>query len=185
MSEADGELVNRVLGGDRAAFEMLLSLHARRARAVARSVLGDDPAVDDALQEAFLRAYNHLGQLGEPRTFAAWLCTIVRNEAVSWLRRHARVRHVELTQVGDEAASVTVPTQHPAADALMQALARLPAHYREILLLKYEVNLHYDQIGESLGLSLTNVEKRLYRARQALLQIMPEFGTPPEGEQPD
>ena len=83
MAEADVTLVERTLGGDRTAFEALVAMHASRARAVARGVLGDDIAVDDVVQESFMRAYNHLGQLGEHATFPAWLSTIVRNEAVS------------------------------------------------------------------------------------------------------
>ena len=92
MSDSDAELVRRTMAGDRSAFESLVATHLGRARAVARSVLHDDAAVDDVLQESFLRAYNRLGQLGELATFPAWLCVIVRNESISWIRRSTRAR---------------------------------------------------------------------------------------------
>lgn len=178
MAEADAELVRRALGGERAAFEALVSLHLQRARAVARGVLGDDQAVDDAVQESFMRAYNHLGQLGDPATFPAWLCTIVRNEAVTWLRRNARVRSVDDEQL-KEVPQQEAEGENPLLERLRTSLKRIPPQYREILALKYEAGLDYDRIAESLGISVANVEKRLYRARQALLALMPELGNPP------
>lgn len=179
MAEADAELVRRALGGDRSAFEALVSVHLQRARAVARGVLGDDQAVDDAVQESFMRAYNHLGQLGDPATFPAWLCTIVRNEAVTWLRRNARVRSVDDEQL-KEIPQAEAEGENPLLERLRTSLKRIPPQYREILSLKYEAGLDYDRIAESLGISVANVEKRLYRARQALLALMPELGTPPK-----
>lgn len=175
MAEVDAELVGRVLGGDRSAFESLVVAHTPRARAVVANVLGRDPGlIDDVVQEAFLHAYRSLGQLGEPAAFPAWLCTIARNEAVTWLRRNARVRSVAVEQ----AEQPHVQHEREAADdsdliAMRSALGSLSASYREILALKYEAGLSYDQIAASLGLSVANVEKRLYRARQALLERMP------------
>ncbi len=171
MSEEDAELVRRTLAGDRTAFEALLAIHLSRARAVARSVLGDDPAVDDVLQEGFLRAYNHLGQLGDPTTFPAWLCVIVRNESVTWLRRHARTRSIGLEQA-QELVQREADGENPRLPVLRLALAGLSPAYREIIMLKYEADLSYEQIAESLDTTVANVEKRLYRARQQLLQSM-------------
>lgn len=183
MAEADAEMVRRVLGGDRSAFETLVSTHLLRARAVARSVLGDDPAVDDVTQEAFMRAYDHLGQLGEPATFPSWLCTIARNEAVTWLRRNARVRAVDLEHAAEQ-PQVDAQPEDPQLERLRVALSRLSPSYREILALKYEAGLDYTRIGETLGVSVANVEKRLYRARQALMVLMPDLAPLPVTDKP-
>jgi RNA polymerase sigma-70 factor, ECF subfamily len=174
MAESDAELVRRALDGDRTAFEALVSVHLQRARAVARGVLGDDQTVDDAVQESFLRAYHNLGQLGDPATFPAWLCTIVRNESVNWLRRYARMRSVDDQQLKD-VPEREAESENPLLERLRTTLTRIPPQYREILALKYEAGLDYDRIAESLGISVANVEKRLYRARQALLSLMPEL----------
>jgi RNA polymerase sigma-70 factor, ECF subfamily len=175
MSEADAELVRRALDGDRSAFESLVSVHALRARAVARGVLGDDSAVDDVVQESFIRTYNHLGQLGDPVTFPSWLCTIVRNEAISWLRRHGH-EHTTNEEQLKGMAQQEPEREHPMLDRLRISLARISPQYREVLALKYEAGLEYDKIAEVLGISVPNVEKRLYRARQALFALMPELG---------
>lgn len=174
MSDDDAELVRRTMGGDRSAFEALVATHLGRARAVARSVLGDDPAVDDVLQESFLRSYDRLGQLGDPGTFPAWLCAIVRNEAVSWIRRNARTRAVDLGHA-DETTQREGEVENPRLAPLRAALAELSPSYREILALKYDADLSYEQIAESLGTSVANVEKRLYRARQQLLDLMDRY----------
>jgi RNA polymerase sigma-70 factor (ECF subfamily) len=177
MAEADVTLVERTLAGDRTAFEALVAMHASRARAVARGVLGDDIAVDDVVQESFMRAYNHLGQLGEHATFPAWLSTIVRNEAVSWLRRNARVRSVD-SEILKDVPQQEGMSENPQLDRLRGALDRLAPQYREILMLKYEANLDYEHIADSLGISVSNVEKRLYRARQALVALLPDMAAP-------
>jgi RNA polymerase sigma-70 factor, ECF subfamily len=174
MAEADIILVSRTLAGDRTAFEALVAMHAARARAVARGVLGNDVAVDDVVQEAFMRAYHHLGQLGDHATFPAWLSTIVRNEAVSWLRRNARVRSVD-SEILKDIPQQEGAVENPMLERLRGALERLTPQYREILLLKYEASLDYEHIAESLGISIANVEKRLYRARQALAALLPEM----------
>jgi RNA polymerase sigma-70 factor (ECF subfamily) len=171
MSDEDAVLVRRTLAGDRAAFEALIASHLPRARAVARSVLGEDPAVDDALQESFLRAYNHLGQLGDPATFPAWLCVIVRNEAVTWLRRHARSRAQGLEQA-EELSQREIEAENPRLPQLRCALEALSPSYREIIALKYESDLSYEQIAETLDTTVANVEKRLYRARQQILAFL-------------
>lgn len=170
MSEFDADLVQRTLAGERTAFEALVAAHLVRAKAVARAVLGAQGALDDVLQEAFTRAYSHLGQLTDPSVFPSWLASIVRNEAISWLRRNARHR----TKALNENISAAPPPadEDPAVAKLRGALGKLSAPYREILALKYEAGCSYEKIAETLGLSVPNVEKRLYRARQALMKLM-------------
>ncbi len=165
MSADDAELVLRTLAGDRTAFEVLVAAHLRRARALARVVVHEDSAIDDVVQEAFLRAYTHLSGLGVPAHFPSWLGTIVRNEAVTWLRRNARAR---LDPGLIEPPAPEISEADPRARGLPQALAQLSPAYREVIALKYEAGLDYAQIAETLGLSAANVEKRLYRARLAL-----------------
>ena len=172
MSEADGALVERVLQGDSHAYEALVSRHYARAQAVARSVLGHDPATDDVVQEAFVRGYERLGQLANPETYPAWIATITRNQAIGWLRKHARHRHVQVNEHVIGAAPDEDLTEREATERrerterLQAAMDKLRANYREILQLKYEAGLSYEDLAETLGTTVANVEKRLYRARR-------------------
>ena len=177
MSEADAELVGRVLQGDRSAFEALVTAHLDRVRAVAGSVVPDQEALDDVVQETFLRAYRRIGQLADARTFPAWVARIARNEAISWHRRRKRRAQVPLeslpiledTHVDEEDGD---PESEEKLRRFNAALAKLRPAYREILALKYESQLSYEQIAETLGTSTANVEKKLYRARQRLQNLM-------------
>lgn len=178
MAAGDGDLVERVLGGDDHAYEALVSRHYRRAHAVARSVLGDDPAADDVVQEAFLRGYRRLGQLSDGSSFPSWIATIARNQAIGWIRKHRRHNHVAMDEQLPDAAPSRMEEAEEAAERaergarLRAALEKLRRNYREILHLKYEAGLSYDELADTLGTSVANVEKRLYRARQALQKQM-------------
>lgn len=177
MSELDGQLVARVLAGERAAYEALVTRHISRAQAVARGVLGNDPAVDDVVQEAFLRAYNKLGQLAQPQQFPSWLSTIARNEAISWLRKNRKARQVDVDNVVLEAPSqeqdpVEEHERMVQARRLYASIERLKPSYREIINLKYDAGLSYEDMADSLNTSVANIEKRLYRARKALQKEM-------------
>ncbi|MFW5829995.1 MAG: RNA polymerase sigma factor [Planctomycetota bacterium] len=183
MAASDADLVMRVWDGDVAAFEALVHRHIEKATAVAHSVLGPDAAADDVVQNAFFKAYEQLGTLSEPAAFPGWLLRIVRNEAISWYRRHKR-RGMPMQELVDQAVDPSTDPIDRAKEVrkvcLRHAYPRLSKSYREILALKYEAGLDYEQLAETLGTSVANVEKRLYRARQALLKGMEraqrEFG---------
>ncbi len=177
MSDLDGQLVKRVLDGDKAAFEALVARHIARAQAVARGVLGNDPAVDDVVQESFIRAYNRLGQLAQPAQFPSWLATISRNEAISWLRKNKKAKQVDVDYVTLEAPEeeeddVIDQEKMMQARRLRSSIDRLKASYREIINLKYDAGLSYEEMADSLNTTVANVEKRLYRARKALQKEM-------------
>jgi len=167
----DAVLVDRACAGDRSAFDTLVHRHLPRARAIARAIIPQGTDADDAVQEAFIKAYERLDQLADRATFPAWLATIVRNETHSILRRRTRRQHVALR---DTDASISEDTSADIARSqqVQTALAKLSHDYREILALKYDAELDYQAIAETLGISVGNVEKRLYRARQALLKYM-------------
>jgi len=171
MSESDAALVERALAGDRAAFEALVAEHLPRLRAIAVSIVHQPSAADDVVQEAFIRAWTRLGQLTDPKGFAAWVARIARNEAISALRRGHNQRTVSIA-AAETLAPAPMAEADPRLVALRVALATLKAEYREILALRYDAGLDYTAMALTLDISTTNVEKRLYRARQALLAAM-------------
>lgn len=168
----DAELVARTCAGDRPAFDQLVTRHLARARAIARTIIPESSDADDAVQEAFLKAYDRLDQLVERETFAAWFAVIVRNEAHTILRKRSRRHQVALRESDASTSEGDIDDDGARAGRLRAALAKLPHDYREILALKYDAELDYQAIAETLSLSVANVEKRLYRARQALLKYL-------------
>src|SRR5262245_63156908 len=80
-SLTDAEIVNRVRGGDRALFEILMRRHNQRVYRTARAVLKDEREVEDVMQQAYINAFSHLHQFEERAQFSTWLTRIVLNEA--------------------------------------------------------------------------------------------------------
>ena len=166
MDEIDAALVERTLNGERSAYEALVARHLRRARAIAHAIIGRDPLADDAVQEAFLKAYDRLGELSEPGRYAPWLSSIVRNEALVTMRRMQRDRPSQ-----ESVSQVVAPIdeiEDPRLDLVRVHLTKLDPDQRAILALTYEAGLDVDGIAATLGLSSGTAEKRLQRARAAL-----------------
>src|SRR5512133_483988 len=82
----DKEIIQRVLDGDTAGFELIMRRYNRRLYRVARTVLRNDADAEDVVQDAYLRAYENLGRFEERGSFSAWLAKIALNEALGRLR---------------------------------------------------------------------------------------------------
>src|SRR5438067_13509979 len=87
---SDGELAQRVAGGDVRAFEALMRRHNRTLFRTARAILRDDAEAEDALQEAYIQAYRSLASFRAEAKLTTWLARIVANEALMRLRKQRR-----------------------------------------------------------------------------------------------
>ena len=160
--------------------------HLPAAYTLARWLTGDAHDAEDVVQEALLRALRGLAQSrgDNPR---AWVLTIVRNTAYTWLRRH---RPQEIQPMPDELPAPADAATLPDAGligaerklALQRALAKLPLAFREILVLREVEGLSYQAIAEVAQVPIGTVMSRLSRARDQLAELVgPELaGDPPE-----
>lgn len=152
------------------------------ALSLARWLTGNLPDAEDVVQEACLRAFSaiHSASGNNPR---AWLLTIVRNTAYSWLSRNRSRQLVvtdddevfekaglEMTGRADLSASDAVLIAKADAEMLHRAIAALPLSFREILVLREFEELSYREIAEILKIPLGTVMSRLARARAMLVQ---------------
>lgn len=161
--------------GREAEFERVVLPLLPSAYNLARWLTRNDHDADDVVQEAFLRAYRFFTSFrgGDPR---AWLLAIVRNACWSWLRvnrpREVSVRLEEMDEAPDSlAASVEEELVRRAdAERLREAIASLPAEFREVLVLREFEELSYRAIAEVSGIPVGTVMSRLSRAR-ARLQV--------------
>ena len=177
----DAAAVRRVLAGDADAFAILVDRYYDRYARYAVHMLGNREDAEEALQDAFLRAYRSLDRYEERERFAAWLFRILVNQCRTLASRQRR-REVPLPDWGEcrPAGSGGQPAEdHPAErDALREeierALALLPAQQREAFLLKYTEELGYAEMAALTGARVSALKMRVKRACDALRALLTE-----------
>jgi len=175
-SKVVGVLVSRAQRGERAAAETLVQVHDGWLRAIVFGLCGRREYVDDLVQHVWTQALRRLDSLREPTQLRAWLYRIARNAVVdagtARSRQARREAPVEAAQhLVPDHATAPPPDElqrRETRNAILEAVAALPAHYREPFVLRHLENWSYAEIGETLGLPLATVETRLVRARRQL-----------------
>lgn len=174
----DAEVVRRVRAGDVALFELLMRRHNRRVYRTIRSILRDEADVEDAMQEAYVSAFEHLEQFNGQSSFSTWLVRIALNAALMKVRSRGRLRLVSSDGVLDEEAAMADPIQVPGperqaasretAAILEHALDAIPELYRTVFVLREVEQLDTSETAAALGVNDDVVKTRLRRARVAL-----------------
>ena len=178
----DAALVAASLGGDRQAFGQIVTRYQRLLCSLAYSSLGNLSESEDVAQEAFVEAWNKLGNLQEPEKLKAWLCGILRFKVSHHHRREARqpVRHAgeldeaDALESNDQTIEDVVMKEEEQA-LLWQALEGVPETYRETLVLYYREHRSVAHVAYELDLSEDAVKQRLSRGRKLLQQRMMGF----------
>jgi RNA polymerase sigma-70 factor (ECF subfamily) len=135
---------------------------APRAVALARAICGDADA-EDVAQEALIRAWRSIATLADDARFGGWLMTIVRNLA----RNQLRDRAAEPRPRPHDPARP--PTEH---ERLRAAVDALPDALREVVRLRYEADLSYEEIAGALELDVGLVKSRLHEAKESLRAML-------------
>ncbi len=165
------------------AFSSLVNRFQTPAYYWAYQQLGDTYLAQDAVQEAFVIAYQNLPQLQHPAAFASWFRQIVYSQC----QRLVRNKHLPITPI-DEAPEIPAPTADLSSqlealelqENVMQAVQALPESEREVTKMFYLNGYSQKEIAKMLELPLTTVKKRLQYARQRLKLIMTTmFGPEP------
>src|ERR1041385_737356 len=145
----DAQIVARVLRGDAELYAELVKRYRDRYARYAFHMLGNREDSEEALQDAFTRAYRSLARCEDPERFGAWLFRILVNRCrTAGTRRGRRAR----TFVSDDAALLGASEDHPEDQAawreeIDRALQRLRAEQREAFLLKYVEELGYEEMS--------------------------------------
>lgn len=181
---ADDELVVLAQAGDNTAFTELIERHQSTCKRMAVSILRDQQDAEDEVQNAFWKAYEHLGQFQQDAKFSTWLSRIVVNQCLMRLRKDRRARFVYLDEgvAGEDVASLDLPdrTQSPEqalaqteVGAVLQGeIRRIPPLLRDVFILRDVEELGMPEVAEKLGISIAAAKSRLLRARLELRQRM-------------
>jgi RNA polymerase sigma-70 factor, ECF subfamily len=160
-------LVERTRGRDVRAFETLMRRYNRRLYRIARSILSNDDAAEEAVRAAHSRAFANLDRYEPAGKFGSWLARLAFNEAIA-LRRHSPAG-TPLTVVQPISAAPTEGADAVASrQQLEDAIDALPEVFRTVLVLRVVEDLSGVEVAVCLGLNETTVRTRLYRAQQRL-----------------
>jgi RNA polymerase sigma-70 factor (ECF subfamily) len=173
----DEQVAERVLQGETALFEVLMRRHNQRLYRVARTILRDDAEAEDVMQDAYVRAFQHLAQFEARAKFSTWLTRIAVNEALGRLRRRSRYQSIEPDEPnGDLMQLLTSSAASPEQQAssaetvalLESAILSLPETYRTALVMRDVEDMTTAETAQALDISEENVKIRLHRARALL-----------------
>jgi RNA polymerase sigma-70 factor (ECF subfamily) len=160
-----------------ASFEQAMLPHLDAAHNLARWLLRNEQDAQDVVQEAYLRAFRSFAGF-RGTNGRAWLLTIVRNTSYTLLKKN---RAADLTTPFDEeihasdhesASPATLLEHAEDSELIMNAMDELPAEFREILILRHQESLSYNEIGETLKIPIGTVMSRLARARGKLKEYL-------------
>lgn len=177
MPLTDREIIERVVGGDRRAFAGLVDRHKDKAMTLALRMLKDREVAEEAVQDAFLRAFNALPGFEGKASFATWFYRIVYNVCSTILSRRGTNLTVSLQdEEGQSTADLHDSSPNPEASLesaetariIRQEIDQLPASYSSVVTLFFLQELSYAEIVEVTGLPLGTVKARLFRARTML-----------------
>src|SRR5277367_1924015 len=193
VASDDLDLVHATKNGDVAAFEQLVSRYDRKLLRIAQSITHNREDSQDAVQEAFLKAYQNLPAFREESQFSTWLFRITVNQSLMKLRKQRAIREVSLDEDLQDVDMLPIevidwapnPEQlywaSELRDILVGALEELPPAVRTVFVLRDIEGLSTDETAEVLNLSQTAVKARLWRARLQLRERLNKyFGQHPE-----
>jgi RNA polymerase sigma-70 factor (ECF subfamily) len=182
------DVLQRAKAGDRQAFTEVVRHYDHRLRALAYRLLGDRASMDDALQEAYVKAFRALPGFREDAGLGTWLYQITYRACVDLQRREGRHRSGPVVLAGDTEPAATGAAAEPAATGaaadpaatasnradLTRALAALPVDQRAAVLLVDADGLDYDAAATVLGVAPGTIASRLSRARATLRAALAE-----------
>jgi RNA polymerase sigma-70 factor (ECF subfamily) len=173
----DAEIIERVLSGERALYELIMRRYNTRIYRAARAILRSERDVEDVMQDAYVNAFQHLAQFQGRSQFSTWLTRIAVHEALS--RRHKADRIEEwdaMTPSRQDAVAATHSGSDPESDASSSELNRLversiddlPEDYRAVVMLRDVEQMSTSETAECLSISEDNVRVRLHRGHAML-----------------
>ena len=182
----DLELIESALAGGEHGFEQLVRRYQRPITGYIFRMLGDYEASLDVAQEVFIKVYNSLSRYSSDYKFSTWLYRIAHNAAIDHMRRNSFNPQSLETENAEGAYQLQIECPKPSPEQdrersewrneIRAVVRRLPAAYRELILLRHSQDLSYDEIAAVTGLPLGTVKNRLFRAREMMREIFIERG---------
>ena len=172
VEPTDGEVVTRVRSGEVDAFRILVARYRRQYGRYAVALTGDADSAADAMQEAFIRAWDSLDACREPNRFGSWFFRILTNQCHTARGRRRETDDVDSLELASRDRADEPMERAELAQALAAAMARLTSEQREAFVLKHVDGRSYEEMAELLGTGVDALKMRVHRAREALRTMM-------------
>jgi RNA polymerase sigma-70 factor (ECF subfamily) len=187
FAPSDSALLERFSAGDRAALDELFRRYRQVSYRVAYRLLGREADALDAVQDGFVKALRHLNRFRGHSSFKTWLLRIISNAALDIGRQRQRSARIPQAPA-DNAPDKFGPSGLPPADTdlvradlrekIDAALGLLPETQRQTFVLHVDGGLSYQEVADTLGISIGTVMSRVFYARQKLRSLLADQITP-------
>jgi RNA polymerase sigma-70 factor (ECF subfamily) len=191
-SEKEKEIIQRVIGGEKDAFEELVIANQKNVYNLALRMTRNEEDALDISQEAFIKAYRQLAGFRGDSRFSVWLYRLTYNLCIDFLRKKPAQKVISLNYEDDggDFKPLEIPDKRnlPEANVIRSEMRKtitscineLAAKQREILVMREFTGMSYDDIALSLGINVGTVKSRLARARIRLIELLEKKGTFPD-----
>lgn len=179
----DNILIKMVLSGRIECFAVLMNRYLPMVRRRIGAIVANTADVEDLSQEVFFKTWQHLATFREESSFGAWLTRVAINEALTLCRRnHRRPNWQAVADLDTFASAMDSPLQRlarrEARQILHYAIAKLPAMYRRVLILRDFEQFSLEEIARLVRSTVPAVKTRLFRARVMLLRVIRDLTRP-------
>jgi RNA polymerase sigma-70 factor (ECF subfamily) len=180
MDGGDDELIRRAGEGDLRAFDVLVRRYQRKVYYLALRMLKSHDAADDVAQDTFVRAYRAIGTFKPGSNFYTWLYRICMNRSLNYLEKEKHLvpesafgeGSSPLERASTEADPLDEVAGAESAQLIEKAIDSLSPAYKAVFILRVYEEMTYEEIAESLGISMGTVMSRLFRAREKLQEML-------------
>jgi RNA polymerase sigma-70 factor (ECF subfamily) len=192
MQDQDFAIIQRVIGGEKKAYAELVDRHKEKAMTLAFKMLKNREDAEEALQDAFIRAFNALPRFEWKASFSTWFYRIVFNVCASALSKRGNEHQVSLQEKEEEEPALELASEDPLPDIalesselstiILEEIEKLPEAYGPTFTLLFVQDMTYEEIVQVTGLPLGTVKARLFRARAILRDaVVKRTGNSQEG----
>lgn len=186
LTPTDESVIERILRGEKEAYEILMRRYNQRLFRIARSFIADEDEIEDVVQEAYIHAYEQLGRFENRSRFSTWLIRILINQALARVKQKQRYLSLMPSHDAGMAAGGEVPIadNETPVEKLMNAELReilekavdgLPEKYRTVYMMREIEGMSVAETSECLSISQTNVKVRCLRAKDMLRDTISSF----------
>jgi RNA polymerase sigma-70 factor (ECF subfamily) len=175
----DDEIIARILNGEKDLYSIIVRRYNQRLYRVGISMINDDAEVEDAMQVAYINAYENLGKFAFRSSFPTWLTRIFINECLLRLRKRKKSismndENMENVMRQDKVPQtpVTTTVNSELRSILNDAIRQLPETYRTVFVMREIEKMNIAETKECLNISEVNVKVRLNRAKAMLRDIL-------------